>query len=180
MSNPNPVRRDNISKLNKITVEDKDKKLAKEIMEFNLMLFNKYKGKANTPEEMEQRFSEYFQLCFEHSQIPTVEGLAMISGYSRSSFYEINKGTFSPQFMDVTKKAKDYISFVDSQLATKGKIPAPVYIFRSKNYYGMKDTQDIQVTPNQNSQIPENAEEIIDKLPERNSASEVPMLESGE
>lgn len=180
MSNPNPVRRDNISKLNKITVEDKDKKLAKEIMEFNLMLFNKYKGKANTPEEMEQRFSEYFQLCFEHSQIPTVEGLAMISGYSRSSFYEINKGTFSPQFMDVTKKAKDYISFVDSQLATKGKIPAPVYIFRSKNYYGMKDTQDIQVTPNQNSQIPENAEEIIDKLPERSSASDVAMLESGE
>ena len=31
--------------------------LAKEIMEFNLMLFNKYKGKAKTPEEMEQRFS---------------------------------------------------------------------------------------------------------------------------
>ena len=54
------------------------------------------------------------------------------------------------------------------------------HIFREKNYSGMKDTQDIQVTPNQNSQIPENAEEIIDKLPEKNSASDVAMLESGE
>ena len=172
MSNPNPVRRHNISKLNKITVEDKDKELAKEIMEFNLMLFNKYKGKAKTPEEMEQRFSEYFQLCFEHSQIPTVEGLAMISGYSRSSFYEINKGTFSPQFMDVTKKAKDYISFVDSQLATKGKIPAPVYIFRSKNYYGLKDNQEVVITPNVAQEVPTNADEIINMLPDRNVDSE--------
>lgn len=62
----------------------------------------------------------------------------------------------------------------------QGKIPAPVYIFRSKNYYGMKDVQEVKVEANQNSQIPENAEEIIDKLPERNSASDLLMIESGE
>ena len=62
----------------------------------------------------------------------------------------------------------------------QGKIPAPVYIFRSKNYYGMKDVQEVKVEANQNSQIPENAEEIIDKLPERSSASDLLMIESGE
>lgn len=34
----------------------------------------------------------------------------------------------------------------------------------------MKDTQDIQVTPNINAQVPDNAEEIIDKLPERTAS----------
>lgn len=65
-------------------------------------------------------------------------------------------------------------------MASQGKVPSPVYIFRSKNYYGMKDMQEVKVEASQNSQIPENAEEIIDKLPERSSASDVAMLESGE
>lgn len=62
-------------------------------------------------------------------------------------------------------------------MVANGKIPAPVYIFRSKNYYGMKDVQEVKVEANQNSQIPENAEEIIDKLPER---EDLLVLESGE
>ena len=78
------------------------------------------------------------------------------------------------------KKAKDYIATYDAEMANQGKVPAPVYIFRSKNYYGMKDVQEVKVEANQNSQIPENAEEIIDKLPERNSASDLLMIESGE
>ena len=65
-------------------------------------------------------------------------------------------------------------------MVANGKIPAPVYIFRSKNFYGMKDVQEVKVEANQNSQIPENAEEIIDKLPERSSASDLLMIESGE
>ena len=62
-------------------------------------------------------------------------------------------------------------------MVANGKIPAPVYIFRSKNFYGMKDVQEVKVEANQNSQIPENAEEIIDKLPER---EDLLALESGE
>lgn len=78
------------------------------------------------------------------------------------------------------KKAKDYIATYDAEMVANGKIPAPVYIFRSKNFYGMKDVQEVKVEANQNSQIPENAEEIIDKLPERNSASDLLMIEDGE
>lgn len=153
----------------KINIEDKDKALAKDIMSFNLMLFNKYDGKPDNPQELADRFSDYFQLCLQYGRIPTVEGLAMVSGYSRSSFFEINKGTFKTEYMDIVKKAKDYIATFDAELASSGKIPSPVYIFRSKNYLGMKDTQDVQITPNVNQDIPENADEIIKKLPERES-----------
>ena len=44
----------------------------------------------------------------------------------------------------------------------------------------MKDVQEVKVEANQNSQIPENAEEIIDKLPERSSASDLLMIDGGE
>ena len=43
-----------------------------------------------------------------------------------------------------------------------------------------KDVQEVKVEANQNSQIPESAEEIIDKLPERSSASDLLMIEGGE
>ena len=32
-----------------------------------------------------------------------------------------------------------------------------------QNFYGMKDTQDVQITPNINTEVPENADEIIEE-----------------
>lgn len=98
-------------------------------------------------------------------------------GYARSSFYDITQGKFRPDITDIVKKAKDYIATYDAEMAAQGKIPAPVYIFRSKNYYGLKDVQEVKVEPNLNQQIPDNAEEIIDKLPERSSASNLEIIE---
>jgi len=43
------------------------------------------------------------------------------------------------------KAAKIYLSAIDADLALLGFIDKVVYIFRAKNYYGMKDTQDIIV-----------------------------------
>lgn len=151
----------------KVEIQDKDKQLAKDIMNFNLLLFNKYNGKPETADELADRFSDYFQLCIEYGRIPTVEGLAMVSGYAIRSFFDISQGVFKPEFTPIVQKAKDYIAFFDSQMAQTGKIPAPIYIFRAKNYTGLKDTQDVQITPNTASNIPDNAEDIINKLPER-------------
>lgn len=151
----------------KIDIQDKDKQLVKDISSFNLMLFNKYNGKPDTPEELADRFADYFELCIQYGRIPTVEGLAMVSGYAIRSFFDISQGVFKPDFTPIVQKAKDYIAFFDSQMAQSGKVPAPIYIFRAKNYTGMKDTQDVQITPNTASNIPENADEIINKLPER-------------
>ena len=40
---------------------------------------------------------------------------------------------------------------MDAELAQEGKIQPVVYMFRAKNYYGMKDQQDVVLTPNTNS-----------------------------
>lgn len=180
MSDEFRMGRRNIGALNHAEITEDNLTLAQQIMKFNLLVMRTFEGKADSPEELANRFATYFEMCLEHGRIPTVEGLALVSGYARSSFYDIANGTFRKDITDIIKKAKDYIATYDAEMVANGKIPAPVYIFRSKNYYGMKDVQEVKVEANQNSQIPENAEEIIDKLPERNSASDLLMIESGE
>jgi hypothetical protein len=46
------------------------------------------------------------------------------------------------------KKAKDLIAAYDANLVAEGKLNPVTYIFRSKNYYGMKDQQEHVITPN--------------------------------
>ena len=47
------------------------------------------------------------------------------------------------------KKAKQILANIDAELVLSRKIPETTYIFRSKNFYGMKDVQDLVLTPNQ-------------------------------
>ena len=46
------------------------------------------------------------------------------------------------------KKAKEILAGIDAKLVSMGKIPQVTYIFRAKNFFGMKDQQDVVVTPN--------------------------------
>lgn len=182
MNNELKMGRRNIGAMQ--TYEDVPKDDVRKNFDFTLAVADINKGRVQSPEELSDRFEELFNIAAEQGMLPRYEHLALVSGLPRSTFYEYGneKSPYAPNngYLDIIKKAKLIIASMEAGLATTGKIPAPVYIFREKNYSGMKDTQDIQVTPNQNSQIPENAEEIIDKLPERNSASDLLMIEGGE
>ena len=46
------------------------------------------------------------------------------------------------------KKAKEILASLDAELVSRGKIPQITYIFRAKNFFGMKDVQDYILTPN--------------------------------
>lgn len=150
-----------------------DRELASKVLAFNLDVMRKGRTKVKSVEELQERFDNYLFQCVDAGLPPTVEGLALISGWCRQDFYKVSNGEFSAQYSDTIKKARDYVCNYDASMATLGKVSAPVYIFRAKNFYDMKDTQDIQLTPNITQKVPENVEEIIDKLPERTeSASE--------
>ena len=47
--------------------------LAQQIMKFNLLVMQTFDGKADSPEELANRFATYFEMCLEHGRIPTVE-----------------------------------------------------------------------------------------------------------
>ena len=93
-------------------------------------------------------------------------GLAIALDYPRSSLFDIQNGVFKPEFTDIVKKAKDLIATYDATFAQNGKQNSAVYIFRSKNFYGMKDVQTLEANTFVSGDVPNNAGEMLSALPE--------------
>ena len=95
-----------------------------------------------------------------------LNGLALAVDYDRRTLFEIQNGNQNQPFMDIVKRAKDFIANYDAILAASNKINAAVYCFRSKNFYGMKDVQEIQAVGVNQGDIPNNSENMVATLPE--------------
>lgn len=144
----------------------KNKELTSKVLALGLVARNMGKTKAETAQELQNRFDDYLKECVDYGLPPTVEGLVLISGYPRSSFWEIAQGLYHPELSDTVKKAKDYIQNYDATMATMNKVNAAVYCFRAKNFYDMKDVQEIKAGPIEDVTKPNNATDILNALPE--------------
>ena len=51
-------------------------------------------------------------------------------------------------------------------MVANGMMPASVYQFRAKNFYGMKDVQEVSLAPKTDLE-PEDAEEILNQIPDQ-------------
>jgi hypothetical protein len=108
------------------------------------------KPKVKSDEELCDRLAEYFERCLEKEVIPTIEEMWLYCGYYRDWARDIFNGHskgFSPQTALIIKKAKEYLATFDGKAALEGEINPIVYFFRAKNYYGMVDKQEIEVSP---------------------------------
>lgn len=107
---------------------------------------------VKTLQELEQRIGEFFVTCISTGEIPTVEKLCLAIGYDRRTVWTWESGeatsTLGAGAMDIIKKAKNFLATFESEMVTEGKINPVVYIFRAKNFFGMKDVQDYILTPN--------------------------------
>lgn len=161
---------------------DKEREIAKKVLKFNLDIMLIGNEKPKSVQELQDRFTTYFQKCVDEGMPPTVEGLALVSGWCRSTFYDIAEGKVNVQFSDTIKKAKDYVCNYDAAMATLGKVNAPIYIFRSKNFYDMKDVQEIKAGPISDVTKPQNEQEILNAMPElpKSSASPIDLGEIGD
>lgn len=121
-------------------------------------------GKPQTPEDFAERIEFYFNRCEELGWSPNWEGIGVITNYSNQSLWEITEGIKNPQFTEILKEAKQYLASFDANAASAGVLPASVYQFRAKNFYGMRDIQDIRpVLPN--SVDEEEAQNLLKRLP---------------
>lgn len=113
-------------------------------------LVNLYKQpRVETEEDVIQRTKDYFEACAMRGIKPTIEAYALALGISRVTLWNWeNEKTRGPAGFNVIKRAKDIIAAYDAQLAMDNKVFPGTYAFRAKNYYGMKDQQDVVVTPN--------------------------------
>ena len=98
-------------------------------------------NKATSDEEVQQRIDEFFSTCIETGQRMTVEKMALALGITRKTLYDWE--IQSNKRGDIIKRAKEYLAAFDADLATSGRMNPVPYIFRAKNYYGMRDQVDI-------------------------------------
>ena len=104
-----------------------------------------------TEDELCDRLNWFFHTCQETNQLPTVEKMCLALSMPSSTVFDWETGRtrgLGPATSDILKKAKNIIQSLDAELAQEGKIQPVVYMFRAKNYYGMKDQQDVVLTPN--------------------------------
>lgn len=105
----------------------------------------------NSDQEVEDRINLYFNYSLQEGLRPNIEGLALAIGVSRSTLWDWETGRrrdlADSTRADIVKKAKDYIAYMLSDGVMDGKINPVTWIFYAKNYFGMKDTQDINLIP---------------------------------
>lgn len=166
--------RRNIGAMQKIeNVPNEDARIA---LDFSIGLARINTGRVQSPEELEHRFEQLFELAINFGRVPRYEHLVMVSGLPKSTFYDYGNENYehtpNPRYSDVIKRAKCIISATEADLANSGKIPAPVYIFRAKNYEGLRDVQEIKAT-NDFDTSPKDVDEIVAALPEVNEENYV-------
>ena len=137
----------------------------KKIMSNVLYWYNRQIVKSD--EECAERLNEFFQRMNETGEIPTVEKMCLALGTVRQVVWQWENGQgCSAARADMIKRAKEILAGLDAELVSSGKIPQVTYIFRAKNFFGMRDQTDLVVTPNNPLGDQQNAQEIAQKYAE--------------
>ena len=135
---------------NGLTFEDDEEKqlLIRNSLENALRWFKE--PIVKNQQEAEERTVKYIEETIARGLRPTVEGWALALGTTRASLWDWETGRrHGPVDADFIKKGKEMLASFDADMLNQGRLNPVSYIFRAKNYYGMKDQQDIVVTPKQ-------------------------------
>lgn len=105
---------------------------------------DKYRGvhgkpKFNSPEEMEYMIEVWWNDCMKKGLYPTKRGLALALGTTYDRLSEWRRGSRGVEYSRVIQNVDELIAEVDEQLVMDGVINPVLYMFRSKNYHGLKD-----------------------------------------
>jgi hypothetical protein len=124
-----------------------------ELREFTrhaLELFEATPPDLHNADEVRQAIENYFQSCIKRGVRPGNLGLYAALGITKQDYYDVvngrNKSKVSPDCIDMLKKAAIAIGQYREGLALEGKINPVTYIFMGKNYDGLQDQTQIEVT----------------------------------
>ena len=124
----------------KVEKSEKKEEISRIINE-SVQYFNR--KPAKTAEEIAERLNEYFAECYEKGQIPTVEDMALALGTNRRRLWDWEQQVSkNPERANLIHQAKEVLAAIDAKLVTEGKIPQVTYIFRAKNYFGLRDVSE--------------------------------------
>lgn len=152
--------------------ESDDKKKKKMEILRKLTELDRRRGiaKFENVEQMQVVIENYFQDCVDLELRPTIRGLASALGTVYNTLNDWERGSRDAQLGSgcsvLIKKSKQFISEYDELLALENIDNPVLFMFRAKNYYGMKDTQDIQIAPVTALGDQLTPEEIAKRLPQ--------------
>ena len=119
-----------------------------QVQEYNETLVNslslKHSLRLGSPEEVEKAIREYFELCVSTSQVPSIKALALYMGVTFDTLKEYMLDPMSPYFNSLNL-ARDMCHVVLENGAMNNKINPATYMFTAANYYGMKNTQSLEI-----------------------------------
>ena len=111
--------------------------------------------KLGTVDETNQEIQDYFELCDEYSQLPSIKSLCLYLGISVSTYNVYLKDTDS-EYGELFRAAIDYIHSILEGGALNNKLNPATYMFTATNFYGMRDAKQIDISaiaPSQNNSM---------------------------
>lgn len=122
-------------------------------------------------ESLEKDINDFISLCYETSTIPTVSSSAMWLGCDRDTLYNHANNSNSP-FFGTCKKLINVCQVALENGAIKNKMNSVLYMFLSKNYFGLRDDKNITVSAQQGSNV--NSQETADALRKQLAEENIP------
>lgn len=120
----------------------------KQVSEYNETLLNSLSLKKTLtlgdPMEVEREIKEYFMLCEGTHQIPSIKALALYMGITFDTLKTYMTDPTSPYF-NALSLARDMCHVVLENSALNNKVNPATYMFTASNYYGMKNTQSVEI-----------------------------------
>lgn len=105
----------------------------------------------NDVDEMERRFTRYLQMCSEWDMKVGNQAAYAAIGIDKGLVWDwLNRREANPRRTDFLKKVQTICAMYREGLMEDGKVNPVTGIFWQKNYDGMKDQQEVVLTPNAN------------------------------
>lgn len=102
-------------------------------------------------EEMERRFMRYLDLCAQWDMKIGNQAAYAAIGINKDLVYEwTHRLLGNPRRTDFVKKVQQFCAMYREGLMEDGKVNPVTGIFWQKNYDGLKDQQEVVLTPNAN------------------------------
>lgn len=115
---------------------------------FNLVAKRGYPRTFSSVDECLDEVNEYFKLCYDCEMIPTVASLCLFLGLNRETLYTSANNPRLYEYSDVLKYAINTCQSYQESAVLSGDIPSVPFIFLSKNYFGLKDTTEVNLSAN--------------------------------
>lgn len=100
------------------------------------------------PVQVENRINEYFDFCEANDRKPNIKGLGNWIGVDDTTVSSWRRGEYRAEtHSPIIKKAVDLLQEMWWDYGQNGKTNPASWIFIGKNAFGMKDVQDVIVSP---------------------------------